>query len=75
MNPRQTDSREVVREALELRHAVEQLAERCRRLYEESNELVERLRGLRAALPRSATSPRTATPCASGPPPAGPHRD
>jgi hypothetical protein len=37
---------ELVQGALELRHDVEQLAERCQRLYEEANELVVRLRTL-----------------------------
>jgi hypothetical protein len=44
---------ELVQDALELRHDVEKLAERCQRLYEEANELVVRLKRLseRAAAP------------------------
>ena len=41
----------VVQEALELRHDIEELGERCRRLYEEANDLVERLRRLRTRVP------------------------
>lgn len=40
---------EGLQQALELRHTVELLAERCQRLYEEANEVVERLRELPAA--------------------------
>jgi hypothetical protein len=43
------DRTEGLQQALELRHAIELLAERCRRLYEEANEVVERLRELPAA--------------------------
>lgn len=39
----------LVQEALELRHAVEAMAEQCQRLYERTNALVERTR--RAAAP------------------------
>ena len=41
---------DLVQEALELRHAVQELSERCRRLYEEANDVVERLRQLHAAM-------------------------
>lgn len=34
----------LVQEALELRHAVEAMAEQCQRLYERTNDLVERTR-------------------------------
>jgi hypothetical protein len=43
------DRDEGLQRALELRHNIELLAERCRRLYEEANEVVERLRELPAA--------------------------
>ena len=36
----------LVQEALELRHAVEAVAEQCQRLYERTNDLVERTRRL-----------------------------
>jgi hypothetical protein len=41
----------LVQSAIELRHDVEALAQRCQRLYEESNELVVRLRKLTEQLP------------------------
>ena len=53
MVTRQTGS---MQRALEVRHDVEALAERCRRLYEEANELVERLRKLDSSEPTSRRS-------------------
>ena len=41
---------DLVQEALELRHDLQELSERCRRLYEEANDIVERLRQLHAAM-------------------------
>lgn len=40
-----------MQEALELRQDAEELAEQSRRLYEEANEIVQRLRRLRARTP------------------------
>jgi len=45
-------------EVLELRHDVEVLTHRCRRMYEEANELVERLRRLQASWPVAPTDQR-----------------
>jgi hypothetical protein len=52
----------LVQEALELRHAVEAMAEQCQRLYERTNDLVERTRRFE---PGAGVIPGTDTPSMS----------
>jgi hypothetical protein len=64
--PRTEPDARVVQEALELRHTVEQMTDRCRHLYEEANEVVERLRHLRSFEPPTADT-KAAAGAANGP--------
>jgi len=51
VSQRERANRHLVQDAIELRHDVEALAQRCQRLYVEANELVVRLRELSEQMP------------------------